>query len=416
MGLEIESIGLRVFERAVAAVLGADVSKADLFVRLQPGRPELEELIDLLVVPETWFFRDRGAFECLRNHIERKRQQNPGKLVFTVLSAPCSTGEEAFSIAATLVMAGVEPASFTIDGLDISQKAVCAAQQAAYRSASFREQRASFPPNFFQQNGDVRQVSAEIVARSRFQRANLVDGGWPAGQHIYDAIFCKNLLIYLTEAARDRLIRNVSGLLKPDGVLFVGHSEVPLFHRAGYRPVGHPRSFALTVAPKESLAGTRAGAPDKPKARREHRAHQPVREPGNSVNRTGPVRGSAGLAGNSSARDEGASFLARARQLADQGQLEQAASLCDSLLSTNSMDPEVYYLAGLIKQARDLAEDAEALFQKASYLDPDHYESLVQLCLLSDQKGDSARSNQYRDRMRRLQARHHSRTATKANV
>jgi chemotaxis protein methyltransferase WspC len=81
------------------------------------------------------------------------------------------------------------------------------------------------------------------------------------------------------------------------------------------------------------------------------------------------------------------------------------------------MDPEVYYLAGLIKQARDLAEEAEAFFLKASYLNPDHYESLVQLCLLSERKGDSNRSNQYRNRMRRLQARHRGKaTEAKANV
>ncbi len=414
IGLEIESIGLRVFERAVAAVLGQDVSKADLFVRLQPGKPELDELIDLLVVPETWFFRDRGAFEYLKNRVERKRQESAGKLVYSVLSAPCSTGEEAFSIAATLIMAGVEPSDFTIDGLDISAKALSAARQAAYRTGSFREQRAVFPQSFFCESGDARQVSPEIVARVRFQTANLVDGAWPTGGRLYDAIFCKNLLIYLAAEARDRLIRNVSGLLKQDGLLFVGHSEVPLFHRAGYQAVGHPRSFALTAAPKNSLAEIDRQASVIPKPKRAHRVHLPAHEPGTNAGRTGSVRGSMSLADSSSALDR-VSSLARARKLADQGQLEQAASLCDSLLAANCMDPEVYYLAGLIKQARDLAEEAEAFFLKASYLNPDHYESLVQLCLLSEQKGDSTRSSQYRDRMRRLQARHHGRTAA-ANV
>lgn len=418
MGLDIESIGLRVFERAVGTVLGPDVSPADCLMRLEPGTPELDELIDLLVVPETWFFRDRGAFEYLQRYVQQRAQTPAGRQVFRALSAPSSTGEEAFSIAATLLKAELAPTHFSIEGLDISGKAVATAQQATYRAGSFREKRAEFPPDFLQQAGELQRVSPEIVARVRFLRANLMDGSWPVAGRLYDAIFCKNLLIYLTTEGRNRLVRTLGGLLREDGVLFVGHSEVTLFQRAGYRAVGYPRSFAVTPAPKESLSGIAPPKPIKPRPVRTRKADLPAAPILMKGDRTTPVRTAPAMsAGKTPGIKDESSSLARARKLADRGELEQAASVCDSLLTAHCMDPEVYYLAGLIRQASDRADEAEGFFLKAIYLDPKHYETLVQLCLLSERKGDSSLSKQYRDRMRRLQARQVGRKAEeKANA
>ena len=380
---------------------------ATILTRLQPGRPELEELIDLLVVPETWFFRDRGAFDYLRSHVEQKLLQNPGQRVVQVLSAPCSTGEEAFSIAATLLTAGLDPAGFWIDAVDVSARAIETAQRATYRRSSFRERGTELEDRFFEKSGEFTRVSPEIVSRVRFQRVNLLEAGWPTEGRLYDVIFCKNLLIYLSKEARDRVVRNLARLLREDGVLFVGHSEIPLFQRAGYRPVASPRSFVLAPAPKDTraAAGREAGWTPRTTPPARIRPDRPIgrsRPPSPSVDRAPAL--------------ENGSPLAKARELADQGQLEQAASVCETMLSAACMDPDVYYLAGLINQARDRGEEAEQLFLKASYLDPEHYESLVQLCLLSERKGESGRSSQYRDRVRRIEARRNERTPSKANA
>jgi len=92
-----------------------------------------------------------------------------------------------------------------------------------------------------------------------------------------------------------------------------------------------------------------------------------------------------------------------ARRLADRGELTEAARVCAGLIKSNSLDPNVYYLAGLIEQASNRLDSAEDLLSKAIYLDPTHYESLVQLTLLSEQKGQETKAAQYRDRLRRLQ-------------
>lgn len=74
------------------------------------------------------------------------------------------------------------------------------------------------------------------------------------------------------------------------------------------------------------------------------------------------------------------------------------------MIRLRSLDPDLYYLAGLIDQARDRVTTAEEFFLKAAYLNPKHYESLVHLSLLAERKGDSQRSKQYRERARRLRS------------
>ena len=95
--------------------------------------------------------------------------------------------------------------------------------------------------------------------------------------------------------------------------------------------------------------------------------------------------------------------LAHARQLADQGKLEEAYRCCEAHLSQFGPVAEAYYLLGLVADARGEA-GAMGLYRKAIYLDPNHYESLVHLSLLLEKLGDKTGARSYRRRAERARA------------
>jgi chemotaxis protein methyltransferase WspC len=390
IGLDTESIGTRAFDRAVELCLGRDPNAyAEFIGGLRAGGSQLDDLIDRLVIPETWFFRDQQAFELLRQRVLDGWIARLGGPPLRILSAPCSTGEEAYSVAISLLDAGLTAPRFRLEALDISRKALATAREARYGRRAFRRLSERYAP-FFRQEGDDFRVRPEVAESVTFLHGNLLAPAAPGAGAPYHVVFCKNLTIYLTSAARDALVANLKRMLHPEGLLFVGHSEVPLFLRSGFVPVPFARSFALC---RQGLAE----APVRQQARRARLGSRP---------RSGraPVTGRAEAPRAAQASPEPAEpSIEAARRLADRGELGEAARLCSSLMKPNCLDPNVYYLAGLIEQASNRLDAAEDLLAKAVYLDPKHYESLVQLALLSEQKGQGRKAAQYRERLRRLQ-------------
>ena len=138
MGLDPKSLGREVITRAAAArmeFLGiADIR--DYAAKISLDKDELKELIELIVVSETWFFRDSHPFDLLKKHaVGHIAKYGPP---YRVLSAPCATGEEPYSIVIALLDAGLSPKSFTVDGVDISDRALDKARNGLYTSYSFR--------------------------------------------------------------------------------------------------------------------------------------------------------------------------------------------------------------------------------------------------------------------------------------
>src|SRR5262245_60065253 len=139
IGLDADGIGRGAVERAIAArqaAAGAADATAYL-ARLRASKEELQALIESVVVPETWFFRDPGAFDALSavvRHGALPTATDPLRL----LSVPCSTGEEPYSMAMALFDAGVPSARFQIDAVEISLRALEAAASATYGRNSFR--------------------------------------------------------------------------------------------------------------------------------------------------------------------------------------------------------------------------------------------------------------------------------------
>src|SRR5947207_11223320 len=104
---------------------------------LQSSAAEWDELVESVVVTETWFFRDNDPFAALFGLVQEWLSSNAAGRV-RLLSLPCSSGEEPYSLAMTLLGGGISPARFEIDAVDISARALARAEQAVYGKNSFR--------------------------------------------------------------------------------------------------------------------------------------------------------------------------------------------------------------------------------------------------------------------------------------
>ncbi|MBW4525581.1 MAG: tetratricopeptide repeat protein [Phormidium tanganyikae FI6-MK23] len=365
IGLDASSIG----SNAIAYAIEQRQSRCglpnlkDYYDRLQHSPEEFDALIETVVVPETWFFRDREPFIYLKEW--SKTAWNPN-CTLRVLSAPCSTGEEPYSIAITLLESGLAADQFRIDALDISQVALEKAKQAIYTKRSFRG--GAINPAYFEETGDRYQVRSHIRKTVQFVQENLLESHRLL-EHQYNVIFCRNLLIYLDQEARSRVIKTLDQALIPPGLLFVGSAETSQILHDHYQSVDHSAAFAYRKAePRPSQP-----APSKVSA------IKPVSKPTISLPR-----------------------LEQAKQLLDRGQFAEAAQLCEAHLLLDRTDANAYLLLGKIYQELNRPEQAEKAFQKAIYLNSQFYEALIELALLKEQQGDLATATILKARLQRI--------------
>jgi chemotaxis protein methyltransferase WspC len=197
MGLDVTSIGASAVERAVQVRMQAcNRSDMQAYVELvRASEAELQQLIETIVVPETWFGRDPQAFALLsRWAFESWLPENPhGPL--RLLSLPCSTGEEPYSMAMTLLEAGFPAGRLSIDAVDISERSLALARRAIYGKNSFRGAELAFRGHHFDETAAGWRLRESVQALVHFERGNLFADDFLPGAERYDAIFCRNVLI-----------------------------------------------------------------------------------------------------------------------------------------------------------------------------------------------------------------------------
>lgn len=399
-GLE-PSTSFKSLARAVAsrqAVCGLPDPLAYLtLVRTSPL--ELEELMEQLVVPETWFFRDRRPFDYLK---ERAISEWPINRRIQLLSVPCSTGEEPYSMAIALFAAGLAPTRFAVDALDISHQSIAKAKRGIYTKNSFRGEEWIDRNRYFQQTVEGFALHQSVRRSVNFQQGNALALP-PTLRKQYDIIFCRNLLIYLQPEACNQVLQALDRLLLPGGLLFVGASETGKIDTAQYTSVRQSFTFAfrkLETKPQpfphaERGGGRETGFPLGIRGQGEsERTEREKSRRNNKFLPLGPLFASA-----SSAPPD----LKTVRRLADEGQLAEATELCNAYLSHHRTSATAYILLGQLYQAAQQDDRAEPCFQRALYLEPDSYEALVHLALLKEHQGDWVSAKVIRQRIQRLQ-------------
>jgi chemotaxis protein methyltransferase WspC len=387
IGLHHESIGLAAIERAVRLRMAAcQMTDPEAYwqrARTAPG--EVQALVEAVVVPETWFFRDPKAFTAVAELAQRSTKQE--KLHF--LCVPCSTGEEPYSLAMALLDAGVPASRFHIDAFDVSERVLTHARAGIYGRNSFRGQDLAFRDRYFRQTPEGCVLDPAVRKLVHFHRVNLLDESTMSRGRSYDAVFCRNLLIYFDEATQRRAIHVLEGLLAPHGLFCVGPAETGLLVSHNFTHTRIPLAFAFTkgkakppVAASSASVKKRVVAPPAP-------ALKPRSTPKPIVIPAAPVAPAA------------LPDLAEAQRLADEGRLGDVTAICQASLKQSGPSADAYYLLGLVSDAADRTEEAIAYYRKAIYLNPQHHDALLHCSLLTARRGDAAAAQALRERARR---------------
>ncbi len=366
---------------------------ADYWELLRRSESELEQLTEAVVVPETWFFRDAEAYAALAQIVMREWVPAHATGVLRILSAPCSTGEEPYSIAMTLIDAGLPRQRFKFDAIDISSRALDEARRAIYGRNSFRGQDLSFRDRFFEPVADGYRLAEPVRERVEFQHGNLVAHDLLPGIGSYDIVFCRNVLIYFDGATQERVIRMLDRLLAPAGVLFVGPAEIFLARCGGFSSADFPSAFACRKSSRKVAPAPQPWTPQELKMKA-----PPIRH---VVPKPKPFGTSAAATTEPVHSLHPHCNLELAGRLADAGRLAEAGSACEAHLREHGPSAAAFYLLALIRDTLGDPRAAAECYRKVIYLDPNHPEALLHLALFAEKQGDLAGARRLQLRARR---------------
>ncbi len=360
IGLDSHEISTKAWQRILQqrkVQTGTD-DDASYLRLLQSSAGEQEKLFELLIVSESWFFRDKGAFDYMAHYcLSRSRE------LLHLLSVPCATGEEPYSMAMALIDAGLAAKQFHIDAVDINKAALLRAEKGLYTKNAFRGKSLTHCAHHVTRQDHSYLVEENIRRQVHFHIGNVCtySKGMP-----YQVAFCRNLLIYMNADARKKALDNLRRLLDPEGLLFVGPAEIEIVRRHGFVSVGPARAYALQSQKKNVAVKAKAPKKEILQHKKEER------------------------------------YLEEARRCADAGSYADATRLCLKHIELYGADPEAYFLLGLVQHANKEEGRAKEYFLKAVYLQPDHYEALICLALLAEQQGDAEQAELYRRRAMRF--------------
>ena len=199
------------------------------FLRYSEKRnDELREIMDILTVNETYFFREQEHLAAFSKKILPEfKERNKDKKKINIWSAGCSTGEEPYTIAMLIIeYGGFNGWKINILGTDISERVLKAAREGVYKKNSFRTTNPYFINAYFQkQLNEDQKISDKVKKLVTFSRLNLFDILKIKLIGEIDVIFCRNVLIYFNRDAKKNVIENFHETLVEGGYLLLGHAE-----------------------------------------------------------------------------------------------------------------------------------------------------------------------------------------------
>lgn len=336
-----------------------------------------QQLINVLTVTETWFFRDHAPFEQLGEELRVWRGRTDS---VHMLCWPCATGEEAYSMAAVAHANGWDACGCRIEARDINDESLGTARAGHYALRAFRSVADDRWRAGLLQQEDRVVVAPMLRQMVEFAPGNICNAYAVCEGRRYDVIFCRNLLIYLSESLQRDVIDQLALLLAPGGVLFVGHAEAGLIKRSDLTALARSSVFAFrrSVAP-EVTGPSKVTIPMRDRAV-ERSAREKLPETARRE------------------RMESPATLAELRSLADAGRLHEARQRCDALLSVAQDDAEVSYVCALVAQAQGRTEDAVALLDGILSMQPHHAAALLLMAAHHETRGDREKARELRQR------------------
>lgn len=194
-------------------------------------RQEFPFMIDVVTTNKTDFFREPDHFVYLENSLVRPYlSRSHGSGTFDIWSSASSTGEEIYTLA--MVMEGIREdfgaLNYTILGSDISQEVLAKARKGVYHNSRIETIPMNLKKKYFlkskNKSEELVKVKPIIQRNVSFVQQNLMHDKYSI-KKTFDIIFCRNVLIYFSQEKQKKILLNLHSHLKPDGYLFLGHSE-----------------------------------------------------------------------------------------------------------------------------------------------------------------------------------------------
>lgn len=365
---------------------------------------EFTELVKLLTVGHTRFFRDPGQFVALRDvvlpRIAARRRAAGDQRPIRALSAGCSTGEEPYSIAMVLLEAHRAGASlpFEVVAIDISPDVLAVARSSRYSKETLRYVGDEWTGHMQRHCGLGDRgvlVSDDVARHVEFSQANLLDY---VPDETFDIIFCRNVIIYFSQETASAVLERMHDWLSPGGHLFAGAAESPSRMCSRFAAARLGRTFVYMRAEdaptrrdarRKTESCTRVPRPVRPSAACRRRA---AGAPTDTVSERATVpattfarEAAAWLAEEDFEKAERAArraldldprspsaFALMAEILAATGRLDEAEASCRSAIELNGLAAQPHFLMGLIHEGMAQPKAALADLKRCVYLDPGH--------------------------------------------
>lgn len=188
---------------------------------------EFENLVELLTVNETYFFREVEHYNVLLETFWPKWTQK-GDKVIRVWSAACSKGCEAYTLAMMLLekgMVGPGRPKVEILATDVNRRVIEEARRGVYGEFALRSTSSYYRKKYFEKKTDGYHLSDSVLKMISFRKFNLLTTEEFGPRQAYNVVFCRNVLIYFDQKAKRRVVASIENSIKPGGIMLIGRSE-----------------------------------------------------------------------------------------------------------------------------------------------------------------------------------------------
>jgi len=197
-------------------------------IRFDPTNENMQDLMNIVTINETYFFRENYQFEILvKKALYELDKVRPTNRPLRILCAPSATGEEPYSIALHLLDEGklVEKRDFEIVGIDIDNSVIKKAKLGKYSKRSVEFLPPAIRNEYFTQDGLLYNIADFLKDVIEFKVVNVMDKAQVSALGKFDVIFSRNMLIYFDDASRREVATTFYNMLNPSGFVFLGHAE-----------------------------------------------------------------------------------------------------------------------------------------------------------------------------------------------
>ncbi len=357
------------------------------YAALLHERPEeRNRLISLIAVPESWLFRYPRSFELLRQHLLRWKDE--GLPALRMVSLGCAAGQEPCSAAITALSAGWDATNTTIVAVDQNQDLLNEGSRGRFSAAPGRVGPPAWAEPWLTERDGLQIVDERALSMIRWLHADITEWQFETTPHV---VFCRNVLIYLREAARAEVLRRIHRVLADDGLLLVGHAEHAVREIGLFRPIDFSLSFAYRMPER-----TRPASPTNSGSSNAKAGMKSTRDAASPD--TGSARASS--AADDTHAEPRVATLERARELADSGEAATAECILRSLLAENAAQPDALELLGSVLLSRGREEEARSCFERAAEAGAVRDTTLFHIAALLEKAGRHGDAATYWARLR----------------